>query len=327
MSRPLVSVIVPVYFNAGSLPSLAERLRAIAGAASTDFDVEVLLVDDGSGDASWERIEKIATDWPAARGVRLTRNFGSQMAIAAGLREARGEAAAVLSADLQEPPELLPEMVTAWRRGATAVLAVRRSRPEGWTTRAAAGMYYRTLRRLALSEMPSGGFDCFLIGRPAIDFLTENREIHVSLPGLLVWGGFPTTLVPYDRTARAEGHGDGGSRWTLAKKVKYFLDAVISFSYAPLRWMSVLGAVLAVLAFAYAIFLIVYKLVHGQPIQGWSSLMVALAFFSGVQLLSLGVLGEYVWRTLDAARSRKGFLVRERTGDTPKDGETLGAKR
>ena len=327
MSRPLVSVIVPVYFNAGSLPSLAERLRAIAGAGSTDFDVEVLFVDDGSGDASWERIEKIATDWPAARGVRLTRNFGSQMAIAAGLREARGDAAAVLSADLQEPPELLPEMVTAWRRGATAVLAVRRSRPEGWTTRAAAGMYYRTLRRLALSEMPSGGFDCFLIGRPAIDFLTENREIHVSLPGLLVWGGFPTTLVPYDRTARAEGHGDGGSRWTLAKKVKYFLDAVISFSYAPLRWMSVLGAVLAVLAFAYAIFLIVYKLVHGQPIQGWSSLMVALAFFSGVQLLSLGVLGEYVWRTLDAARSRKGFLVRERTGDTPKDGETLGAKR
>ena len=327
MSRPLVSVIVPVYFNAGSLPSLAERLRAIAGAASTDFDVEVLFVDDGSGDASWERIEQIATDWPAARGVRLTRNFGSQMAIAAGLREARGDAAAVLSADLQEPPELLPEMVTAWRRGATAVLAVRRSRPEGWTTRAAAGMYYRTLRRLALSEMPSGGFDCFLIGRPAIDFLTENREIHVSLPGLLVWGGFPTTLVPYDRTARAEGHGDGGSRWTLAKKVKYFLDAVISFSYAPLRWMSVLGAVLAVLAFAYAIFLIVYKLVHGQPIQGWSSLMVALAFFSGVQLLSLGVLGEYVWRTLDAARSRKGFLVRERTGDAPKDGETLGAKR
>ncbi|HEY2798389.1 MAG TPA: glycosyltransferase family 2 protein [Thermoanaerobaculia bacterium] len=316
MSRPLVSVIVPVYFNAGSLPKLGERLRASASAASADFDVEVLFVDDGSGDASWERIEQIARDWPAARGVRLTRNFGSQMAIAAGLREAKGDAAAVLSADLQEPPELLPEMVEAWRRGATAVLAVRRSRPEGWTTRAAAGMYYGTLRRLALSEMPSGGFDCFLIGRPAIDFLTENREIHVSLPGLLVWGGFPTTLVPYDRVAREAG--DGESRWTLAKRIKYFLDAVISFSYAPLRWMSVLGAVLAVLAFAYAIFLIVYKLVHGQPIQGWSSLMVALAFFSGVQLLSLGVLGEYVWRTLDAARSRKGFLVRERTEDAPK---------
>jgi dolichol-phosphate mannosyltransferase len=318
LSRPLISVIVPVYFNAGSLPRLAERLRAIASPA--DFDLEVLFVDDGSGDASWERIEQIARDWPVARGVRLTRNFGSQMAIAAGLREARGDAAAVLSADLQEPPELLPEMVAAWRRGATAVLAVRRSRPEGWATRAAAGAYYGTLRRLALSEMPSGGFDCFLIGRPAIDFLTENREIHVSLPGLLVWGGFPTTLVPYDRVARDEGHGDGGSRWTLAKKVKYFLDAVISFSFAPLRWMSVLGAVLALLAFAYAIFLIVYKLVHGQPIQGWSSLMVALAFFSGVQLLSLGVLGEYVWRTLDAARSRKGFLVRERTGDASKGG-------
>jgi len=308
MSRELVSVVVPVYFNAASLPRLAERLRAIADSA--DFDMEVVFVDDGSGDESWERIQEIVRGWPAARGVRLTRNFGSQMAITAGLSEARGQAAAVLSADLQEPPELLPEMVTAWRKGATAVLAVRRSRPEGWTTSAAAGVYYRTLRRLAFSEMPTGGFDCFLIGRAAIDFLIESREIHTSLPGLLLWGGFATALVPYDRVARE----DGSSRWTPAKKIKYFLDAVISFSYAPLRWMSMAGAALAVAAFAYAVFLILYKLVHGQPIQGWTSLMVALAFFSGVQLLSLGVLGEYLWRTLDAARARKGFLIRERTG-------------
>ena len=311
MTRERISVVVPVYFNADSLPRLAERLRAIA--LSSDFDLEVLLVDDGSGDESWGRIQEIARGWPAARGIRLTRNFGSQMAIAAGLREARGDAVAVLSADLQEPPELLPEMVGAWRKGATAVLAVRRSRPEGWTTRAAAGVYYRTLRHLALSQMPAGGFDCFLIGRPAIDFLIENREIHTSLPGLLVWGGFPTALVPYDRLARE----DGESRWTLAKKLKYFLDAVISFSYAPLRWMSVFGAGLAVLGFGYAVFLVAYKLFHGQTIQGWSSLMVAIAFFSGVQLLSLGVLGEYLWRTLDAARSRKGFLVRERTPPPP----------
>jgi glycosyltransferase involved in cell wall biosynthesis len=305
--RELVSVVVPVYFNAASLPRLAERLRAVAQEA--DFDLEVILVDDGSGDASWAAIRGIAADWASARGVRLTRNFGSQMAITAGLREARGDAAAILSADLQEPPELLPEMVAAWRRGATAVLAVRRSRPEGWTTRAAAGLYYRLLRRLALSEMPPGGFDCFLIDRAAIDFLVENREIHTSLPGLLLWGGFATAIVPYDRVAREQGR----SRWTLAKKIKYFLDAVISFSYAPLRWMSVTGAVLAGLAFAYAVFLIVYKLVHGQPVPGFTTVMAALAFFSGVQLISLGILGEYLWRTLDAARARKGFLVRERT--------------
>jgi dolichol-phosphate mannosyltransferase len=307
MTRQVVSVVVPVYFNAASLPKLAERLRAIADVA--DFEMEAIFVDDGSGDESWERIREITASWPAARGVRLTRNFGSQMAITAGLAEARGEAAAVLSADLQEPPELLPDMVAAWRKGATAVLAVRRSRPEGLATRAAAGFYYRTLRRLAFSDMPSGGFDCFLIGRPAIDFLVESREIHTSLPGLLLWGGFATALVPYDRVARE----DGSSRWTAAKKVKYFMDAVISFSYAPLRWMSVAGAAMALAAFGYSVFLILYKLVHGQPIQGWTSLMVALAFFSGVQLLSLGVLGEYLWRTLDAARARKGFLVRERT--------------
>ena len=308
MSRELVSVVVPVYFNAESLPRLADRLKEIADAA--DWDMEVIFVDDGSQDASWERIGEIARSWPGARGVRLTRNFRSQMAITAGLAEAKGAAAAVLSADLQEPPELLPEMVAAWRGGATAVLAVRRSRPEGWTTRAAAGFYYRTLRHLALSDMPSGGFDCFLIGRPAIDFLVESREIHTSLPGLLLWGGFATALVPYDRAARE----DGESRWTFGKKLKYFVDAVVSFSYAPLRWMSVAGGVLAAAAFAYAVFLVVYKLIHGQSIAGWTSLMVVLAFFSGVQLVCLGVLGEYLWRTLDAARARKGFLVRDRTG-------------
>lgn len=309
MSPERISVVVPVYFNAESLPRLADRLKAIADAA--DWEMDVIFVDDGSQDQSWERIGEIARRWPAARGVRLTRNFGSQMAITAGLAEARGAAAAVLSADLQEPPELLPEMVAAWRRGATAVLAVRRSRPEGWTTRAAAGVYYRMLRHLALSEMPSGGFDCFLIGRPAIDFLVGSREIHTSLPGLLLWGGFATALVPYDRVAREEGE----SRWTLGKKLKYFVDAIVSFSYAPLRWMSVAGGILAAAAFAYAVFLVAYKLLHGQPIAGWTSLMVVLAFFSGVQLVCLGVLGEYLWRTLDAARARKGFLVRDRTAE------------
>jgi len=310
MSRSLVSVVVPVYFNAGSLPALAERLRAVA--ASADFDLEAIFVDDGSKDESWERIGEIVRAWPAARGVRLTRNFGSQMAIVAGLTEARGEAAAVLSADLQEPPELLPEMVAAWRRGAAAVLAVRRSRPEALPSRAASSLYYRTLKRLAFSEMPAGGFDCFLVSRPAIDFLRDSREVHTSLPGLLLWSGFAAALVPYDRVERAEGE----SRWTLAKKIKYFIDSVISFSYAPLRAMSLAGAALAVAAFAYAVFLIVYKVVHGQPMQGWTSLMVALAFFSGVQLLSLGILGEYLWRTLDAARARRGYLVSERTPES-----------
>lgn len=310
--RPLVSVVVPVYFNAETLPRLAERLRAGADASDSGFDVEAIFVDDGSSDASWERIVEITRSWPAARGVRLTRNFGSQMAILAGLREARGDAAAVLSADLQEPPELLPELVAAWRRGATAALAVRRSRPEGWTTRAAASLYYRSLRRLAFSEMPAEGFDCFLIGREAIDFLTESREVHTSLPGLLLWSGFPAAIVPYDRVAREEGR----SRWTLAKKLKYFADSIIAFSYAPLRGLSFFGIALAFLAFAYAAFLIFFKLFHGQPVPGWTTTMVVLAFLSGVQLLSLGILGEYLWRTLDAARGRKGYLVREKTKES-----------
>jgi dolichol-phosphate mannosyltransferase len=289
--RDRISVVVPVYFNAATLPAMAERLRAAARGA--DWEIEVLLVDDGSGDQSWEKISEIASAWREARGVRLTRNFGSQMAIVAGLQESTGDAAAVLSADLQEPPELLADLIRAWRGGATAVFAVRKSRPEPWPTRAA--------------------FDCFLVGRQAIDFLVANREVHASLPGLLLWSGFPAALVPYDRVAREEGR----SRWTFAKKLKYFIDSVVSFSYAPLRWMSVAGAFLALIAFAYAALLVALKVVRGQPIQGWTSLMVALAFFSGVQLLSLGILGEYLWRTLDAARGRRGFLIRETTGTPP----------
>jgi polyisoprenyl-phosphate glycosyltransferase len=307
MSRERISVVVPVYFNAETLQPLADRLREIS--RSADFDVEPVFVDDGSEDESWNRIARISQEWPEARGIRLTRNFGSQMAIVAGLREATGDAAAVLSADLQEPPELLPKLVAAWRGGATAVLAARTARPEPWATRAAANLYYRTLRRLAFETMPAGGFDCFLVGRPAIEFLTGSGEVHTSLPGLILWAGFPVAVVPYERVAR----GEGASRWTLAKKVKYFIDSVISFSYAPLRWMSVGGAVFALVAFAYAALLIALKIFRNQPIQGWTSLMVAVAFFSGVQLLSLGILGEYLWRTLDAARARKGFLVRERT--------------
>jgi glycosyltransferase involved in cell wall biosynthesis len=309
--RDRISVVVPVYFNTATLPAMAERLRAAARDA--DWDIEVLFVDDGSGDDSWAKISEIASAWPQARGVRLTRNFGSQMAIVAGLQESTGDAAAVLSADLQEPPELLAELIRAWRGGATAVFAVRKSRPEPWPTRAASGLYYRALKRLAFEEMPAGGFDCFLVGRPAIDFLVSNREVHASLPGLLLWSGFPAALVPYDRAAREEGR----SRWTFAKKIKYFIDSVVSFSYAPLRWMSVAGAFLALIAFGYAALLVALKLVRGQPIQGWTSLMVALAFFSGVQLLSLGILGEYLWRTLDAARGRRGFLVREKTTTPP----------
>jgi dolichol-phosphate mannosyltransferase len=311
--RDRVSVVVPVYFNAKSLPRLVERLRTTT--VSADFDFEVIFVDDGSTDESWDRIVEAVQAWPAARGLRLTRNFGSQMAIRAGLAEATGDAAAVLSADLQEPPELLPRLIQAWREGATAALAVRRSRPESWSTQAAARLYYKTLRTLAFSEMPDGGFDCFLIGRPAIDFLVENREIHTSLPGLLLWAGFSTALVPYDRAAREEGR----SRWTLAKKAKYFIDSVISFSYAPLRWMAVAGTTLAFLAFAYAAFLIFFRIFHSQIIPGWTTTMVVLAFLSGVQLLSLGILGEYLWRTLDAARARKGFLIRERTASAGGD--------
>ena len=211
-------------------------------------------------DDSWERISQISRAWPRARGIRLTRNFGSQMAILAGLRRRPAQAAAVLSADLQEPPELLPELVAAWRGGATAVLAARTARPEPWATRAAANLYYRTLRRLAFETMPAGGFDCFLVGRPAIDFLTGSaRGAHV-----------PSRTHPLGRLPG----GDRSLRARRARRGPLALDAREEGQVLhrlrdlvlvrALRWMSVAGAVFALVAFAYAALLIALKILP-QP--------------------------------------------------------------
>jgi dolichol-phosphate mannosyltransferase len=310
MPKPLISVVVPVYFNEATLPRLAERFAALARDRA-DIAWELLFVDDGSGDGSWAEIEKAVRALPGSQALRLTRNFGSHAAIQAGLEACRGEAAAIVAADLQEPADLLPRMADAWRKGSDLVFAVREGRPEGITSRWFSDFYYRTLRRLAFREMPEGGFDVYLVSRRAIEFLREVGEGNTALPGLLLWSGFSASLVGYVRGARPDG---GRSRWTLRKKVKLFVDSVTAFTSAPIRWVTYGGAALASVAFLYALLLVVLRVFHGAPLLGWTSLMVALAFFSGVQLLCLGILGEYLWRTYDAARKRPRYIVDRKLG-------------
>ncbi len=312
MSRPVVSVVVPVYFNEATIPALVERFTAYES-ARTDLEWELVMVDDGSEDRSWEHIQQAAGRLPKAIGVRLTRNFGSHAAIQAGLDICTGEAAAIMAADLQEPEDLVPRMVDAWLGGVDLALATREGRPEGPAARFFANFYYAALRRIAFRHMPAGGFDVYLVSRRAIDFLREVSEVNTSLPGLLLWSGYRTALVPYRRQPRQDG---GRSRWTLPKKIKLFVDSITAFSFAPIRWVTFGGAALATAAFLYALVLIVIRLFHGAPLRGWTSLMVALAFFSGVQLLSIGILGEYLWRTYDAARRRPPYLV-DRTFGSP----------
>lgn len=303
----LISIVVPVYYNAASLPALHQRLTALA-AAEPAYAFEFIFVDDGSGDHSYRLLTEIAAADPRVRLIKLTRNFGSNTAILAGLSHARGHAHAFIAADLQDPPETLPDLLRAWENGAKVVLAVRRDRlGDPWSTRLFAGLFNRLFERLVFPGLSPQGVGFFLIDRQVTRVLVQAEERNPHLVGLLLWTGFPHVQVPYDRRERPHGE----SRWTFRKKLKFFIDAFAAFSYLPLRLASALGFLLAFLGGLYALLVIALRLFGAIPIPGWTALMVVVLILSGVQLLILGILGEYLWRTLDASRRRPLFVIEE----------------
>ena len=299
-----VSIVVPVYHNAGSLPELYERLAAaMREAAVSGWDVT--FVDDGSRDDSLAVLLRLHELQQNVRVLRMSRNFGSMAAIQAGLEHARGRATVVISADLQDPPEKLPEMIRAWRGGAEVVLAARESREDPFTSRVLSWAFYRAFRSMVMRDMPPGGFDFFVIDRKVARVLVASTEKNASLAAAVLWVGFRRAVVPYHRAARQHGR----SMWTFWKKVKYMYDSLLSYSYVPLRVVSGLGALATLGALAYAAWIMLHRLTGGEEPAGWASLMVVTLFFNGFVLMSIGVVGEYVWRTLDAARRRPAFIV------------------
>jgi dolichol-phosphate mannosyltransferase len=308
----VVSVVVPVYQNAGSLPDLFTRLRAVAGSLPGDR-FEFVFVDDGSHDESFEVLRRLAADDARVRVVKLSRNFGSGPAVLAGLGEARGDCMVALAADLQDPPELIPRMVGMWREGRKVVLAVRRSRADPLANRLLADAFYLLFRRFALPNMPRHGFDSFLLDRAVRDLIAGIQENNAYLMGLILWTGFNPGVVEYDRAARPARYGP--SMWGFGRRVKHFIDSFTAFSYFPLRAASVLGVVVAVLGLLYAALVVALRVVHGFPVEGWASIMVAVLLLSGVQMLMIGVLGEYLWRNLEETRRRPRFVVEEVVGE------------
>lgn len=302
----LVSIVVPVYHNAASLPDLLEELRALASRNSGE-DFELVFVDDGSTDDSFPVLQRLAATEPRLRVVKLSRNFGSNAAIVAGLSIARGDAAGVIAADLQDPPAMFDEMLALWRGGQKVIVAARKDRDDPMTTTIFADLFYRLFRRFALPAMPARGFDFFLIDRRVVELINGIQENNVYLMGLILWLGFRPALVTYDRRARKSAYGR--SRWTASRKIKYFIDAFVAFSNVPVRAASVLGIVLSVLGILYAAAIVALQVVSDIDVAGWSSLMVVLLIVSGVQLLMLGVIGEYLWRTLEETRNRPRFII------------------
>lgn len=300
-----ISVVVPVYFNESNLPTSIPRLaRELQAIAQDSF--EIICVDDGSRDRSLAVLQELQQD-PALRLriVKLTRNFGSMSALQAGLEIARGAAVGMISADEQDPAELFREMHAHWRQGAKCVYAVRQDREEGFFGRLWASTFYRLLRRYALPEYPPGGFDFCLLDRQVVATLVRIQEKNTHLMNLVFWLGFPAVCLPYVRRARLAGR----SRWTLAKKVKLFTDSFVAFSYAPIRLVTLVGLVLFLVAIVYGGAQVYLRLVHGAPVPGFTTIVSLIALTSGIQMMMLGILGEYLWRTLDATRRRPPFIV------------------
>ncbi|SVE45116.1 uncharacterized protein METZ01_LOCUS497970, partial [marine metagenome] len=235
----------------------------------------------GSRDSSFSVLRKFAEEDDRFKTIKLSRNFGSSVASLAGLRNASGDCALVISADLQDPPELIPDMVRQWRKGNKIVLAVRQGREDPLAVRMMSALYYKILRQFALKDMPPGGFDFFLIDRAVIDIVVNIEEKNTSLPGLILWVGFPKKLLYYTRKERLFGK----SMWTFSKKIKYFIDSFTAFSYFPLRLASVVGTVTAILGFCYGLLTGILQLFFHRAPEGWSALMVVVLVLGGIQLL------------------------------------------
>lgn len=300
-----LSVIIPVYYNADTLENCYEDLKNVVLSKLNDY--EVVMVDDGSGDTSWEVMNRIAESDHNVKLVKLSRNFGSHAAILAGLTECTGDCATIKAADLQEPSELILDMYESWKKGNNVVLAVRSDRKESFSQKLFANLYYWLVRKFAIKSMPKGGFDCYLVDRKVIEVLKQLDEKNSAVTLQLLWAGFKTDLVYYVRKQREVGK----SRWTLTKKIKLVVDSLVSFSFFPIRAMSVIGCLFALGSVIWAIIAIIGKICGVIQVEGWTSLMMVMLFSSGLILLTLGILGEYIWRALDASRNRPVYIVDE----------------
>lgn len=302
----LISIVVPVYHNARSLADLLDEFRAVA-ARNPDDQFEFIFVDDGSRDDSFAVLKELAGTEPRMKVAKLSRNFGSNPAIMAGLSLARGAAVAAIAADLQDPPALLHDMIASWREGHKVVIAARRGRGDPFPTSLLSDTFYRLFRRFAISSMPRRGFDFFLVDRQVCSLVNGIQENNAYLMGLILWLGFQPHAIYYDRDAREKKYGQ--SMWTLGKKLKYFADSFVAFSHFPIRISTALGIVFSLLGLIYAAWVIYARLALGINAEGWASLIVVVLIAAGVQMLILGIIGEYMWRNLDETRRRPRFII------------------
>jgi len=308
IERPVLSVVIPVYNELDNLPVLYQRLSEILKATEPEY--ELVFVDDGSHDRSVALITEVIELDPRVRLVELARNFGHQVAISAGLDHANGQAVVIMDADLQDPPEMLPQFLAKWREGYDVVYAVRNKRKERWPLRTAYAIFYRLLKRVANIDIPLDAGDFCIMDRRVVDLLNGMPERNRFVRGIRSWVGLDQVGLDYERGARQAG----ASKYTFSRLVYLALDGLVSFSFVPLRIITVMGFGISFISLCMAVFYAVKKLLVGLNPPGFASLIVSIFFFAGVQLITSGVIGEYVGRTFEEVKRRPLYVVKRVRG-------------
>jgi glycosyltransferase involved in cell wall biosynthesis len=301
-----LSIIITVFMSEENLKESFPRIVGLQEQL-TDMELEFIFVVDGSPDGSLALLRKYKEDVPFIKIVSFTRNYGAVNAFLAGLAKASGDCATVLPSDLQDPPEILLSMVEKWREGFKAVYAVREGRQDPILTKTFSAVYYYLLRLIVIPDYPKTGFDVFLIDRQVIDEVLKGQEKNCHIQNAVFQLGFNYTEIHYQRQERAKGK----SSHTFTKKLKIFIDSFISYSYVPIRFMTVLGVFVSMLSFSYGFFILIASIFVELEQPGWASTMIVISFLMGTIMVMLGILGEYLWRILDEVKRRSPYIIDE----------------
>lgn len=300
-----LSFVIPVFRNEGSITPTYEKITGLMHKLVLDY--EFVFVNDGSDDNSMQELTALHEQDSKVKVLSFSRNFGQVPAIIAGMKEVTGAAAVSMSADLQEPIELIENMISKWQLGNEIVIGHRVDREDSFIANKASAVFY-SLMKYVNPKMPKGGFDFLLIDQKAIAVFNQIDERNRFFQGDILWLGFSVAFIPYSRLKRTIGK----SQWTLSKKLKYFIDGLLNTSYIPIRLMSLLGIIISFFGFLYAIVIAYNRFINNTPFEGWAPIMILILIIGGLIMLMLGIIGEYVWRTYDETRKRPLYIIKDK---------------
>ena len=301
------SILIPVYCNELNINPTFDKIQEVVLKKNPNLKFEIVFVDDGSIDNSLKTLLDLKNKHnDLIKVIKFTRNFGQVNALYAGYFHAKGKCVVNISADLQDPPELINEMLNYYfKEEYQIIVCTRNEREESYFRRQTSSFFYKAIRKLSFENMPKGGFDFLLVSNNVKKLILNNMEANAFWQGQILWTGYKVKFIPYKRMKREIGE----SKWTFSKKVKYLIDGVLGYSFFPIRIMSILGVLISLSGFLYSIFIIVAKLTGNVPFEGWAPLMIITLLLSGFQMMMLGIIGEYLWRTLDEVRRRQLYVI------------------